>query len=41
MKKKITELLAKDRKLRALFTGMVGSGVAFVSLMVIAGVMYL
>ena len=41
MKTKILELLAKDRKLRAIFSGMVGSGTAFVCLIVITGVMYL
>ena len=41
MKTKILELLAKDRKLRAIFSGMVSSGTVFIGLVVIAGVMYL
>jgi hypothetical protein len=41
MKKKITELLATDKKLRALFSGMIGSGAALIGLVIMAGVMYL
>jgi hypothetical protein len=37
---KMTELLLKDRKLRALFSGMIGTGVAFVALIIAAGVLY-
>jgi hypothetical protein len=38
---RITELLIKDRKLRALFSGMIGTGAAFVALVIVAGVLYL
>ena len=41
MTERITGLMAKDKKLRALFSGMVGSGAAFVALVIMAGVMYL
>ena len=41
MKQKITDILIKDRKLRAIFSGMIGSGAVFIGIVIMAGVMYL
>jgi len=40
MKTNILQLIAKDRKLRAIFSGIISTGAVFVALVVIAGVMY-
>ncbi|HJX03564.1 MAG TPA: hypothetical protein VJ488_03290 [Dehalococcoidia bacterium] len=41
MVSKMANIIGKDRKLRTLFSGMVGSVIALLSLIIVTGIFYL